>query len=156
MSKLDEGLAGFNIFLSTTTDRITPNTILLVTMVNGFILGFLTTGYLGEKSMGIFSFPFWLFVEQFVVICFFSARYVNLSTEYLNKFFLSAVIGFALQWQLFGLWVQNYEPKNDNIAPMFEGGFQTFIMGYLGLLGLIYCFKDNEIKKEQTFNTVIQ
>ena len=156
MNKTDEALAGINIFLSTTVDRITPNTVLMVTMVNGFILGFLTTGYLGENSMGIFSFQFWLFVEQFVVICFFSAKYVNLTVEFLNKFFLSAVIGFSLQWQLFGLWIEKYEPKNGNMEPLVDAGFATFVLGYAGFMLAKYCFSGNEVKQEETINMTVQ
>lgn len=144
------------MFLSTSTDRITPNIVLLVTLINGFILGFLTTGYLGESSMGIFSFQFWLFVEQFVVICFFSARYVNLTTEFLNKFFLSALIGFSVQWQSFGLWVAKYEPENTLIEPLVDPGFATFILGYAGFLLGKYCFSGNEVEEQTKISTAVE
>lgn len=156
MSKANEVLSSVNIFLSTATDRITPNIILGVTMMNGFILGFLTTGYLGVDSMGIFSFPFWLFVEQFVVICFFSSRYVDLTTEYLNKFFLIAVIGFSVQWQLFGLYVQYYEPEIKTLEPLVDAGFATFVLGYAGAMLTKYCFANNEVKNETKMDMSIQ
>lgn len=153
MNKTDEILTSLNIFLSTTTDRITPNIILTVTMINGFILGFLTTGYLGSNSMGIFSFPFWLFIEQFVVICFFSSRYVNLTTEYLTKFFLSGVMGYYFQWQSFGYYAQNYDPKLfKTIQPIMDGGSGTFIFILFFIMGAKHCFTNNEIKKETKIN----
>lgn len=153
MNKTDEVLTGINIFLSSTTDRITPNVILFVTAVNGFILGFLTTGYLGNNSMGIFSFPFWLFIEQFVVICFFSSRYVDLTTEYLTKFFLAGVIGYYIQWQSFGVYVAKYEPRMMiHIQPVLEGGSGNFIFILFLVMGLKHCFSGNEIKKENKIN----
>ncbi len=153
VGKADEILSTINVFLSTTTDRITPNTILFVTMINGFILGYLTTGYLGDKSMGMFTLPFGLFVEQFVVICLFSARYVNLTTEYLNKFFLSATIGFGLQWQVFGLYAVGTDIKT--IEPLVDSGFATFVFIYFGLMMTKYCFTGNETKQETKINMTV-
>lgn len=154
VNKADEFLSTINIFLSSTTDRITPNIILFVTMVNGFILGFLTTGYLGAQSMGVFTLTFWLFVEQFVVICFFSSKYVNLTTGYLNKFFLSAVIGFGLQWQAFGLYAVGTDIKT--IEPLVDHGFATFMFGYFGLMMTKYCFTGNETKHETKINMNVE
>ena len=154
VNKADEVLSTINIFLSTTTDRITPNIILFVTMINGFILGYLTTGYLGKESMGVFTFPFYLFVEQFVVICFFSSRYVNLTTGYLNKFFLSAVIGFGLQWQAFGVYAQGTEIKT--IEPLVDSGFATFMFIYFGAMMTKYCFSGNELKQETKINMNVE
>jgi hypothetical protein len=157
MSKVDEVLTNINIFLSTTTDRITPNVILFVTAFNGFILGFLTTGYLGLNSMGIFSFPFWLFIEQFVVICFFSSRYVDLTTEYLTKFFLAGVIGYYVQWQSFGVYVAEYEPEMlKHIQPVLEGGSGNFIFILFLIMGVKHCFSGNEVKQRTKINTDIQ
>ena len=157
MSKTNEVLSSVNIFLSTTTDRITPNIILLVTMANGFGFGFLTTGYLGTDSMGVFSFLFWFFIWQFVLTCFLTSRHVNLTTEYLTKFFLVAVMGYYAQWQIFGYYVAKYEPKMVKfIEPVFEGGSGNFIFILFFIMGFKHCFNNNEVKNETKIDMSVQ
>ena len=156
MGKADEILSTINIFLSTTTDRITPNIILLVTMANGFGFGFLTTGYLGKDSMGVFTFLFWFFVWQFVLTCFLTSRHVNLTTEYLTKFFLAAVIGYYVQWQVFGIYVAKHEPEMVKfIEPAFDGGSGNFIFILFLIMGVSHCFSGNELKNETKIDMTV-
>jgi len=156
MNKADEFLVWINVFLSSTADRITPNIILLVTMANGFGFGFLTTGYLGSDSMGVFSFLFWFFIWQFVLTCFLTSRHINLDTGYLVKFFLVAVIGYYLQWQIFGYYVVSYEPSMMRyIQPAFDSHSGNFIFILFVIMGINHCFSGNKTKAENRIDMTV-
>ena len=133
---LDESLLKVNDTLRSLNDKITPSIILAVALSNGFISAFITTGYLGSSSISAESFTFGLFIWQFIVTCFLSAKYVNLTTEYLHKFVLCGVIGYAVQWQCFGMYVEKVEPVMGN-------GFGAAMFFYFCALGLKYCFSGN-------------
>lgn len=150
MNKLDESLVSINNFLTALTERINPNTILGVAMVNGFILGLVTTGYLGANSVSTTSWNFGLIIWQFAVICVFSSKYIKLSTEYLVKFFLAVVIGYHVQWQIFGIYVENNEPeKLKFIEPFMSNNNGNFIFVLFFLMGVKYCFSGNVTKEQE-------
>lgn len=145
MSKIDEFLLKFNESIRTLDKKITPNVVLFVAMFNGLLIGLATTGYLGDNSIAMKSITFALIIWQFVLICFFSAVHVNLTAEYLNKFILSAGIGFSVQWQGFGMYVASFEPDLvKNIQPIIENNFGIVFGGYIFLLLIKYCFSGNE------------
>ena len=142
--KTDELFLKVNVQLKNLNEKITPNIILSVALLNGFILGFITTGFLGQSSISIQSFTFVLFIWQFIVICFFSAKYVELTTAYLHKFAMCGVIGYAFQWQTFGMYADGYDKELlKSIEPIIDNGFGTFMFFYFCFLGLKYCFSDN-------------
>jgi hypothetical protein len=143
-NKTDEVFLKINDLLRNLSDKITPNIILFVALTNGVILGFITTGYLGASSIPIKSFTFILFIWQFVIICFFSAKYVNLTTAYLHKFAMCGVIGYAFQWQTFGMYAASYDAELlKSITPLQENGFSTALFFYFCFLGVKYCFSGN-------------
>ena len=69
IEKTDDALQGINDFLKTLTNRITPNVVLAVVILNGFIIGLVTTGYLGNKSLAVQSLSFLLIIWQLIIIC---------------------------------------------------------------------------------------
>ncbi len=149
--KTDELLLKVNEVLRGLTDRITPNVILSIALLNGFVVGFATTGYLGEASISIKSLNFALIVWQFVVICVFSAKYITLTIIYLNKFFLMAVVGFGGQWQIFGMYAEEYDSVMLlNIQPIFQNGFGTFIFAYFCLMAIKHGFSGNQKAQNTT------
>lgn len=153
VSKVDEYLTSATIFLTTTTDKITPNTILFVTMVNGFALGYLTTGFLGESSMDVSSLEGGFFIWQFVLTCILTSKYVNMTTEYLGKFFLAGVIGYYVQWQVFGTYAEKYDVEMLKlIEPVIPGGSGNFIFILFFIMGIKHCFSGNELKQETKIN----
>ena len=149
--KADEAFLKANDALSSLSDKITPDIILSVALLNGFILAFITTGYLGASSISIQSFTFVLFIWQFVIICFFSSKYVNLTTAYLHKFGMCGVLGYAIQWQLFGMYAVSYDTElAKNIQPIIEKEFGIFMFFYFCFIGLKYCFANNLKSSEST------
>ncbi len=149
--KTDEVFLKVNDQLRNLSDKITPNIILFVALFNGFVLGFTTTGYLGESSVTIQSLNFFLIIWQFVIICFFSAKYVDLTTAFLHKFTMCGVIGFAVQWQIFGMYVISYEPElSRNIQPIIDNSFGKFMFFYFCFLGMKYCFSGNQHTSDLT------
>lgn len=147
--KTDELFLKINDQLKNLNDRITPDVILSVALLNGFILGFITTGYLGNSTISVQSFTFVLFVWQFAIICFFSAPYVSMTTEYMHKFGMSGVIGYAFQWQTFGMYVVKYEP-DIKMEPIVDNGFGVFLFFYTCFLVVKYCFSGNVQTKSTT------
>ncbi len=142
--KTDETLLKINEVLRALTDKITPNVVLFIALLNGFIVGFATTGYLGAASISVKSLTFGLIVWQFIVICIFSAKYITLTLDYLNKFFLTAVIGFGGHWQVFGMYAKEFDPVLlKDIEPIVENGFGVFMFSYFFMMGLKYCFSGN-------------
>lgn len=143
--KTDELLLRANEFLNSTTAKITPNVVLLIALLNGFIIGFTTTGYLGGASIEVKSLNFGLIVWQFIIICIFSARYVTLTVSYLNKFAFTGVSGFFIQWQTFGMYAQEFDALMlKDIQPIISNGFGVFVMSWALLMILKYCFSGNE------------
>lgn len=71
INKIDEGLSGVNEFFKAITKRITPNWILLVTLLNGFFLGLITTGFLGDRSVSVYSFVSYYLYGNFCHLCVF-------------------------------------------------------------------------------------
>jgi len=145
IEKTDDALQGINDFLRTLTDRITPNVVLMVSAVNGFLVGLATTGYLGEKSLAVWSLSFFLIIWQLLVICIFSSRYIELTTSYFNKFIVSGAIGYIWQWQFFGMWVNEFHPEITTISPPMENTVIGLMFGYFTIMILYgYCFKNNK------------
>ena len=141
----DDLLLKINEYLRGITDKITPNVVLSIAMINGFVVGFATTGYLGVASISIQSLNFALIVWQFVVICVFSAKYITLTLGYLNKFLMAAVMGFGGQWQVFGMYAEKYDAEMfKNIQPIFDNGFGTFIFAYFCVIVAKHSFSGNE------------
>lgn len=150
INKTDEALEGLNNFLKTITNRITPNVVLVIAIVNGFLIGLATTGYMEDKSLSIFSLSFFLIIWQLFIICIFSSRYIDLTTNYLNKFFLSGCIGYIWQWQFFGMWANEFRPEIKTISPPIENVAVGIMMGYFSLMFLFgYCFKGNKKNSRQ-------
>lgn len=149
--KTDELFLKINDGLRNLSDKITPNIILFVALLNGFILGFITTGFLGASSISIQSFTFVLFIWQFVIICFFSAKYVSMTTAYLHKFAMCGVVGFSFQWQVFGMYASKYDAELfKNIQPLMDNGFSSILFFYFCFLGVKYCFSGNLQSSEVT------
>lgn len=145
IEKSDDALASVNDFLRTLTDRVTPNIVLVIAIVNGFIIGLATTGYLGEMSLSVSSLPFALIIWQLVIICVFSSRYIDLTTGYLNKFIICGVIGYVWQWQFFGMYANAFAPEITTITPPMENGVISMILGYFSIMFLFgYCLKGNK------------
>lgn len=145
IDKTDNALNSVNDFLKTVTDRITPNVVLLISIVNGFLIGLATTGYLGDKSLAVWSLSFFLIIWQLLVICVFSSRYIELTTSYLNKFIVSGAIGYIWQWQFFGMYAIWDNPDITTIVPPMENKAIGFMFGYFTLMILAgYCFKGNK------------
>jgi hypothetical protein len=144
IEKTDDALGGINDLLRSLADRITPSTILIITIVNGFALGLLTTGFLGDKSIGVSSLSFALFIWQFLVIFVLSSRHIDLSTTFMNKFVVSGMFGFVWQWQAFGMIAKNFYPGMTSIEPLMDHPLIVFMFGYLTIMILVgYCFKGN-------------
>lgn len=137
-NKTDDVLANINDFLRRATDRITPNVVLLVAIFNGGLIGLTTTGFMGESSLSVKSLSFFLIIWQFGLVCFFSARYVDLTVDYLNKFGLCGFVGFFWQWQLFGMMsdVKTITPPAEHPVVVAFLAYATFFF----LLG--YCFRN--------------
>ena len=145
IEKTDDALQGVNDFLKTLTNRITPNVVLAVAILNGFIIGLVTTGYLGNKSLSVQSLSFLLIIWQLIIICIFSSRYIELTTGYLNKFFICGLFGFIWQWEIFGTIAINFYPELTTITPIMDHGLVVFTLAYLTLQILFgYCFKNNK------------
>ncbi len=145
IEKTDDALQGINDFLKTLTNRITPNVVLAVVILNGFIIGLVTTGYLGNKSLAVQSLSFLLIIWQLIIICIFSSRYIELTTSYLNKFVVSGAIGYIWQWQFFGMWANSFNPEITTINPPMENTVVGFMFGYATIMILFgYCFKNNK------------
>lgn len=137
IEKTDEAVRTVNDFLRTVTNGITPNIILLVALFNGFVIGLVTTGYLGESSVSVRSGTFGLIVWQFVIVCILTARYVDYTTSYLSKFFICGATGYYWQWQIFAMaW-----PTESFSPPFGDSGF-----GYIFITSVVIlsqCFKGN-------------
>jgi hypothetical protein len=149
INKLDESLEGVNEFFKSITNRITPNKILFVTLLNGIFLGLITTGFLGDKSISVYSFTFLLFIWQFFVICVFSSSHVNFNAAYLQKFIWIGVIGYAIQWQTFGMIAVEYKLEAaKTIAPIINHPFGNILFTLGCLYGMVACFKGNKSRLE--------
>lgn len=137
INKTDDALQGVNDFLRTMTDRITPNIILIVALFNGFLIGLVTTGYLGGSSVPVKSGTFGLIIWQFVIVCFLTARYVDYTTNYLSKFLICGATGYYWQWQIFAmLWAtESFQP------PFGDSGFGYILITSVVILS--QCFKGN-------------
>ena len=146
--KADDALATVNDFLKGVTDKITPNFVLLIALVNGVLIGLVTTGYLGASSVPVKSFTFALIIWQFVAICFLTARYVELNLNYLNKFVLSGLIGYYWQWQIFAMLY----PTETFMPPFGNNGFG--FIGYISVLIFFgYCLNGNKkAKRAQVYS----
>ena len=143
IEKTDDALQGVNDFLRSITDRITPNVVLTVAIVNGFLIGLATTGYMGEQSLSVWSLSFFLILWQLAVICIFSSRYIDLTTNYLNKFVVCIAIGYVWQWQFFGMWADKFTDIQ-TIEPPIDNGAIGVMFGYFTLMFLFgYCFRGN-------------
>jgi len=137
--KADDAIQGVNDFLRSATDNITPNTILIVALFNGFLIGLVTTGYLGDSSVPVKSGTFGLIIWQFVIVCFLTARYVDYTTNYLAKFFICGATGYYWQWQAFAmLW-----PNKEFAPPFGDSGFGYILITSAVILS--QCFKGNKI-----------
>jgi len=144
IEKTDDALQGVNDFLRTLTDKITPNVVLAVALINGFIIGLVTTGYMGEKSLEVLSLTFFLILWQLLLLCVFSSRYIELTTSYLNKFIVSIAIGYIWQWQFFGMWAVWYNPEITTIKPPIDNTVAGVMFGYATVMLLLgYCFRNN-------------
>jgi hypothetical protein len=143
--KTDDALHGFNDFLRSIADKVTPNAILMIVIVNSFALGILTTGFLGDKSIETKSLEFTLFVWQFIAIFVLSSRHVDLTTSYLGKFYMCALFGYIWQWEIFGLIASKWYPEITTIEPIMEHPLAAF--GFANATALVlfgYCFRGNE------------
>lgn len=153
--KTDDALQGFNDLLRRIGDGITPNWILVIVMVNSFSLGILTTGFLGENSIEAMSLTFFLFIWQFAAIFVLSSRHVELTTSYLGKFYMCALLGFIWQWEAFGLIAGKWYPEITTISPIMEHPLAAFGFANATILILFgYCFKGNakNISKKNIYN----
>ncbi len=139
IEKADNALSSINDFLKSTTDRIGPNTVLFIALLNGALIGLVTTGYLGSSSIPVKSFTFVLIIWQFTAICLLTARYVDLTIKYLNKFMLSGLVGFFWQWQVFA----GFYPTETFLTP-FEGGGSIFMWVITVQVFLGHCLTGNQ------------
>ncbi len=149
--KTDDALQGFNDLLRSIGDKVTPNTILLIVIVNSFSLGLLTTGFLGDKSIETLSLSFILFIWQFAAIFVLSSRHVELTTAYLGKFYMCGLLGFIWQWEIFGQIAQKWYPEIKTIAPIMGHPLVVFASVNLTLLVIFgYCFRGNKKNTNKT------
>lgn len=148
IEKTDDALQSVNDILKNITDRITPNIVLTVAIVNGFLIGLATTGYMGEQSLSVWSLSFFLILWQLLVICVFSSRYIELTTNYLNKFVVCIAVGYVWQWQFFGMWANRFNPEIKTISPPIDNSAIGVMFGYFTLMFLFgYCFRGNRKNK---------
>lgn len=83
------------------------------------------------------------------VICVFSSSHVNFNTQYLNKFIWVGVIGYAVQWQIFGSIAKEYMLESaESIAPPFTGNFANMFFIASCLYFIIWCFKGNKARRD--------
>jgi hypothetical protein len=149
INKIDEGLEGVNDFFKSITNRITPNRILVATFINGFLFGLITTGFLGDRSISIYSFTFLLFAWQFLQTCIFSSSHVNFNTIYLQKFIWVGVLGYSVEWQVFGSIAHEYQLEVANyITPPFSGTFANAFFIAVVVYMLVWIFKGNTATRD--------
>lgn len=142
--KTDDALQGFNDFLRSIGDKVTPNTILMIVIINSFSLGLLTTGFLGDKSIETLSLSFILFIWQFAAIFVLSSRHVDLTTSYLIKFYICGLLGFIWQWEIFGQIAKKWYPEIRTIEPIMGHSLIIFAFANITLMVIFgYCFKGN-------------
>jgi hypothetical protein len=147
--KVDEILLSIGEYFRSVANKITPNWILFVTLINGFFLGLITTGFMGDKSVSVHSLTFFFFMEQFAIICFFSSSHVNFTTAYLNKFVWAGVLGYAIQWQIFGAIARKYGlESSEYITPPFDGTFAIAFFTAACIFILFWCFSKNKARLE--------
>lgn len=156
MNRIDEHLTGLNLFLSSLVGKITPNIILCIALINGFAFGLVTTGYLADQTVDALSPVSLLIVWQFIITSVLSSQRIKLNTKYLTRFFIAIVLGYYTQWQVFGSYVQNYDPeKVQYIKPVVEGASGNFIFFMFFVMGASHCFSDKDSKIESTMDTKI-
>jgi hypothetical protein len=149
IDKINDGLEGVNDFFKVITSRITPNKILLITLLNGFILGLMTTGFLGADSVKVLSLDFAFFVWQFFIICVFSSAHVNFDVKYMQKFVFVGVIGYAVQQQVFAMIAIEYNMEvAKNMELLTDNNFTGVLLATLIVYGSTYCFSNNQARKE--------
>lgn len=142
--KTDDALQSFNDLLRSIGDRVTPNTILMIVIINSFSLGVLTTGFLGDKSIETLSLSFILFIWQFAAIFVLSSRHVDLTTSYLIKFYICGLLGFIWQWEVFGQIAKKWYPEIMTIEPIMGHSLIIFAFANITIMVIFgYCFKGN-------------
>jgi hypothetical protein len=139
MERLDEKLAEFNALLKEWAARINANIAILVIFLNGFLIALATTGYLGDKSVYIWSLAGGLYIWQFLLMILILTALVRPNTELLLKFMVAGVLGFAAQWQGFAMqW------PTEQFQPIVEHKFAIFLF-FAGAVGALrYCFSGNQ------------
>ena len=135
--KADDGLNTINEFLKSATDKIGPNFVLFVALLNGALIGLVTTGFLGESSISVRSATFFLIIWQFILTCILTARYVDYTINYLGKFLISAMTGYYWQWQFFAM----FWPTESFKPPFGDSGFGYILV--LSIVILSQIFKGN-------------
>lgn len=148
--KTDDALQGFNDFLKSIGDKVTPNVILVIVIINSFLLGVLTTGFLGDKSIEAMSLSFFLFIWQFAAIFVLSSRHVDLTTNYLIKFYICGLLGFIWQWEIFGQIAKKWYPEIKSISPIMGHPLVVFMCANLTIMVIFgFCFRGNEKHKNK-------
>lgn len=145
MQAVDDILERLSDWIRITFENIDHWHGLVYIILNGFLVAFATTGYLGEDSVPIWSLAGGLFVAQFVQTIGALVAKISPDSQYLSKMMVAGLSGFAFQWETLSM----LDPKK-GFEPIVDHGFGVFIF-YASFLGaMLYCFTGNQSRSTST------
>jgi len=150
IEKIDEKLIAANAKFRELAQKINTTVAIVIILSNGFLVALATTGYLAEDTVSLYSLAGSLYIWQFLITVFSLTCLIYPTTSLFMKFFISGVLGYSMQWQVFAsVW------PTESFQPIVDNGFASFlfVLGCLG--GLKYCFTGNDEENKKHRDNIL-
>jgi hypothetical protein len=122
-------------------DNVKPIHAIYFSMTWGVLYGIITTGWLGEESLDIWSYAGWMTHSNLILSLVFLAINITPTSRFVVKMLVAALIGYSLQWQVMAM----IDPLPTFIPPIPEAGkFGLFLFFASMIGGTIYAIVGND------------